>query len=230
MVRVAGFATGIRRSLMPALVELATSSPGIAVRMSEYEPLEALDLLGRDDLDLALVYDYNLAPAALRNDLTARELWSIQWGLAVPSPGPASAVLDVRRPRLDRELPPHRRRGRPPHPGVHGRVHAPDRAPDRQPRDGRGPDRGRSRHRPAATRAHHQAGRARPAPHRPDRHHARVRRDPAWARAVATAARRPRTPVSRSGRRSPERDARPVWAIAARVVDGDREWGCEGGT
>ena len=65
VVRVAGFATGIRRSLMPVVVELATSSPGVAVHMSEYEPLEALDLLGRDDVDLALVYDYNLAPAAL---------------------------------------------------------------------------------------------------------------------------------------------------------------------
>jgi DNA-binding transcriptional LysR family regulator len=86
VVRVAGFATGIRRSLMPAIVELATSSPGVVVRMSEYEPLEALDLLGRDDVDVALVYDYNLAPAALRNDLTARHLWSLQWGLAVPSP------------------------------------------------------------------------------------------------------------------------------------------------
>ena len=86
VVRVAGFATGIRRSLMPALGELAASSPGIAVHMSEYEPLEALDLLGRDALDLALVYDYNLAPAALRNDMTARELWTIQWGLGVPSP------------------------------------------------------------------------------------------------------------------------------------------------
>jgi DNA-binding transcriptional LysR family regulator len=54
--------------------------------MSEYEPLEALDLLGRDDVDVALVYDYNLAPAPLRNDMTARHLWSLQWGLAVPLP------------------------------------------------------------------------------------------------------------------------------------------------
>ena len=58
------------------MAELATSHPGVEVRISEYEPLEAVDLLGRDDLDLALIYDYNLAPRALRNDMTATELWS----------------------------------------------------------------------------------------------------------------------------------------------------------
>ena len=97
VVRVAGFATGIRRSLLPAIDELATSSPGVDVRMSEYEPLEALDLLGRDDVDVALVYDYNLAPAPLRNDMAARHLWSLQWGLAVPSPArrrPFSSYAD----------------------------------------------------------------------------------------------------------------------------------------
>jgi DNA-binding transcriptional LysR family regulator len=96
-VWVAGFATAIRRSLLPAVVELATSSPGVVVRLNEYEPLEALDLLGRDDIDVALVYDYNLAPAALRNDMTARELWSLQWGLGVPSPArraPFSSYAD----------------------------------------------------------------------------------------------------------------------------------------
>ena len=63
VVRVAGFATGIRRSLLPAVATSPPTHPGIDVRISEYEPLEALDLLGRDDVDLALVYDYNLAPA-----------------------------------------------------------------------------------------------------------------------------------------------------------------------
>lgn len=86
VVRVAGFATGIRRSLLTAVLEIDTSRPGVVVRMSEHEPMEALDLLGRDDVDIALVYDYNLAPVALRNDMTAHQLWSLPWGLGVPSP------------------------------------------------------------------------------------------------------------------------------------------------
>lgn len=97
VVRVAGFATGIRRSLLPGLVEIDAGSPGVVVHMSEYEPLEALDLLGRDDVDVALVYDYNLGPLALRNDMTAQQLWSLPWGLGVPSParrGHLSAYAD----------------------------------------------------------------------------------------------------------------------------------------
>ena len=97
VVRVAGFASGIRRSLLPAMVELDTSTPGVDMRMSEHEPLEALDLLGRDDIDVALVYDYDLAPLAFRNDMTPHQLWSLRWGLGVPSStprGPLSTFAD----------------------------------------------------------------------------------------------------------------------------------------
>ena len=97
VVRVAGFATGIRRSLMPLLGELTAEHPGMDVRMSEYEPLEAMDLLGRDETDLALVYDYNLTPITLRTDMRATELWSLPWGLGVPSPAkraPFAAYAD----------------------------------------------------------------------------------------------------------------------------------------
>ena len=97
VVRVAGFATAIRRSLLPVVAELGASHPGIEVRLSEYEPLEAVDLLGRDDIDLALVYDYNLAPITLRGDMSADELWSVPWGMGVASPArpaPFSSYAD----------------------------------------------------------------------------------------------------------------------------------------
>ncbi len=88
-VRVAGFATAVRRSLLPVVDALADSHPGVRVLVHEYEPLEAFDLLAADDVDLALTYDYNLAPAALRSDLDATHLWDVEWGLGVPSRGPA---------------------------------------------------------------------------------------------------------------------------------------------
>ena len=98
VVRVAGFATAIRRSLLPVVAELAATHPGIEVRLSEYEPLEAVELLGRDDIDLALVYDYTLTPLALRTDMVATELWSLPWGLGVPlaraRPAPFSSYAD----------------------------------------------------------------------------------------------------------------------------------------
>ena len=84
-VRVAGFASAIRRSLLPAVDELRRTHPRVDVLIHEYEPIEAFDLLARDDVDLALTYDYNLAPAPLRSDLEAVELWSLDWGLGVPA-------------------------------------------------------------------------------------------------------------------------------------------------
>jgi DNA-binding transcriptional LysR family regulator len=82
-VRVAGFATAIRVSLMPVLAELATSHPDVLMLIREHEPFEAYDLLARDDIDLALTYDYDLAPAAFDRTLVATPLWSAPWSLGV---------------------------------------------------------------------------------------------------------------------------------------------------
>jgi DNA-binding transcriptional LysR family regulator len=82
-VRVGGFATGIRVSLLPIVRELATSHPRVEVAINEYEPLEAFRLLVDDDLDLAITYDYNLAPASPDPVLETIALWSTPWGLGV---------------------------------------------------------------------------------------------------------------------------------------------------
>lgn len=87
-LRVGGFATGIRVSLLPILAGLADRHPGIDVVISEYEPLEAFRLLTDDDLDLALTYDYNLAPAAPGPVLTSLPLWATSWGLGVRRDAP----------------------------------------------------------------------------------------------------------------------------------------------
>ncbi|WP_181784577.1 LysR family transcriptional regulator [Pseudonocardia pini] len=96
-VRVAGFATAIRRSLLPLLASLE----GTAVRMliAEHEPAEALDLLTADAVDLALVYDYALAPRTFDDRVEATPLWTVRWGLGVPAEGapadlPAVATVD----------------------------------------------------------------------------------------------------------------------------------------
>src|SRR5690349_21490522 len=94
-VRVGGFATGIRVSLLPIVADLARRYPGVELVISEYEPTEAFALLTDDDLDLALTYDYNLAPASPGAVLQADPLWSITWGLGVPAhfpDGPADVA------------------------------------------------------------------------------------------------------------------------------------------
>lgn len=84
-LRVGGFATGIRVSLLPILADLAAHHPAVDVVISEYEPIEAFALLTDDDLDLALTYDYNLAPASPGAVLESVPLWQIPWGLGVPT-------------------------------------------------------------------------------------------------------------------------------------------------
>ncbi len=84
-VRVGGFATGIRVSLLPIVAELAARYPKVDFLISEYEPLEAFALLTNDELDLALTYDYNLAPASPGAVLETDPLWSVAWGLGVPA-------------------------------------------------------------------------------------------------------------------------------------------------
>jgi DNA-binding transcriptional LysR family regulator len=99
-LRVGGFATGIRISLLPILAELAETHPAVRVVISEYEPIEAFELLADDDLDLALTYDYNLAPASPGPSLETVPLWSTPWGLGVPADepdGPAEVSAYVNR-------------------------------------------------------------------------------------------------------------------------------------
>jgi len=84
-VRVTGFATAIRRSLLPAVAALTRSHPQVHIGIHEHEPIEAFALLTDDDMDLALTYDYNLAPASLSPLLEAVPLWTMPWGLGVPT-------------------------------------------------------------------------------------------------------------------------------------------------
>jgi DNA-binding transcriptional LysR family regulator len=88
-VRVAGFATAIRRSLLPVVADLASSHPAVRLELFEYEPAEALVMLDDDAVDLALVYDYNLAPRPLDPAVVATPLWTTPWSLGVPEEGPA---------------------------------------------------------------------------------------------------------------------------------------------
>jgi DNA-binding transcriptional LysR family regulator len=88
-LRVSGFATAIRKTLLPIITELADSHPRLKVVVYEHEPAQALAQLAADDIDLALTYDYNLAPAGSDPTLESVALWSTSWSLGVPQPGAA---------------------------------------------------------------------------------------------------------------------------------------------
>src|SRR3954470_23131891 len=69
VVRVAGFATAIRRSLVPVVAALAESHPAVELQVREHEPPEAMAMLAGDEIDLALVYEFNLAPRLFGRDV-----------------------------------------------------------------------------------------------------------------------------------------------------------------
>jgi DNA-binding transcriptional LysR family regulator len=93
-LHVAGFATAIRTAVLPIIAELAISHPKVCVLVHEHEPAEAHALLASEDVDLALTYDYNLAPAVRDRALEATPLWSAAWGLGVPVDS-AAALADT---------------------------------------------------------------------------------------------------------------------------------------
>jgi DNA-binding transcriptional LysR family regulator len=85
IVRVAGFETTVRRALVPVLAQLRAEYPAVHLRIHEHEPAEAFALLATDEVDLALVYDYTLAPVTFDPALQVTPLWSAAWELGVPA-------------------------------------------------------------------------------------------------------------------------------------------------
>jgi DNA-binding transcriptional LysR family regulator len=93
-LRVSGFATAIRRSLLPVLREIERTHPAVRILIHEHEPAEAFALLATDAIDLALTYDYNLAPVTFDPSLQARPIWTALWGIGVPAASHAEHYWD----------------------------------------------------------------------------------------------------------------------------------------
>jgi DNA-binding transcriptional LysR family regulator len=84
-VRVAAFATAVRESVLPVVRLLADRHPAVQLAILEHEPDEALGLLADDAVDLALTYDYNLAPARFDRSLASQPLGRRRWSLGTPA-------------------------------------------------------------------------------------------------------------------------------------------------
>jgi DNA-binding transcriptional LysR family regulator len=93
-VRVAAFASAVRQVLLPVARNLP--EPDVRLHLHEAEPAEALALLATDEADLALTYDYSLAPVRFGRSLQSHPLGRTPWGLGTPSgPGPRGTAVEV---------------------------------------------------------------------------------------------------------------------------------------
>jgi DNA-binding transcriptional LysR family regulator len=102
---VAAFATAVRESVLPVVRILAERHPAVLLGIHEHEPDEALGLLADDAVDLALTYDYNLAPARFDRSLATQPLGRRQWSLGTPTAQGrvAGTALEVFRRFADRD-------------------------------------------------------------------------------------------------------------------------------
>lgn len=92
-IRAGGFATAVRGRLVPIAGELARTHPRVRVVIHELEPDEAREAVLADRIDLALVYDYDLAPATVDRVIAVQPLGRTPLGLAVPSGAAPAAEL-----------------------------------------------------------------------------------------------------------------------------------------
>ena len=84
--RQQGVATAVATRCSRWSGTLREPHPDVRLLIHEHEPAECLALLASDDIDLALTYDYNLAPGDLRPEpRVAVPLWATAWSLGVPA-------------------------------------------------------------------------------------------------------------------------------------------------
>ena len=221
-VRVAGFATAIRRSLLPAVADLATTAPAVrdahprvrAARGARPDPPRR----GRPGPGL------RLQPGAALPQRRRRRrwpLWEVPWGLGVPATGRRTSRATDLAEYADHDWIVNSRNTADEEAvrtlaSLVG-LHPARRAPHRQPRARRGPDRRGPRRRPAPARPRRHPPGPGAAAGRPGCHPPRVRRGPPWPRALAAPPPRPRParrrcgftgrPVKLAGRRNFTRQA-----------------------
>lgn len=104
-VTVAGFATGIRQALIPVIRRLAADRPRITLHVHEHEPPEAMAALAAGAIDLALVYDYSLAPLRVEPSVEVTRLWTAAWALGVPAAAGPQATEPVPEPAAAADSP-----------------------------------------------------------------------------------------------------------------------------
>ncbi|ONI85346.1 LysR family transcriptional regulator [Actinosynnema sp. ALI-1.44] len=97
---IGAFATAARSLLPDALRRLRAEHPGLEVRMSEYEPTDAIPLVRRADLDIAVVQDWPAAPLVLPDGLCRQSLLDDPFDVALPADHPLATRETVTLPDL----------------------------------------------------------------------------------------------------------------------------------
>jgi DNA-binding transcriptional LysR family regulator len=94
-VRIGAFPSAVRTLLPAALVALGRAHPGLDLMVSELDPATVPDALREGRLDVALLHDYDIAPAEPDPTLDSTALLDERVFLAVPADRDAADTSDV---------------------------------------------------------------------------------------------------------------------------------------
>lgn len=97
---IGAFATAARGLLPDALRRLRAEHPQLEVHVSEYEPTDAIPLVRRADLDIAVVQDWPAAPLAPADGLCRQSLLEDPFDVVLPADHPLAAREAVTMPEL----------------------------------------------------------------------------------------------------------------------------------
>lgn len=100
-VGMSAFPTGARNLVIPALVALRNAHPNLTVFVNDLEPEQALPMLGADELDLVVYYEWDLLPAISQAGIKIFPLGTEPVYLTLPSHHP---LATERRPIALSEL------------------------------------------------------------------------------------------------------------------------------
>lgn len=92
---VGAFATAARDLIPPTLRALRTTYPALSLGLREMEPDQALLLVSRGSLDVAIVVSWSNAPLAIPEQLAREHLFDDQADLALPADHPLASRSSV---------------------------------------------------------------------------------------------------------------------------------------
>jgi DNA-binding transcriptional LysR family regulator len=94
LLRVGAYASVLSADIVPVVQQLAVSHPGLRLELQEREPMEVMQLLADDRIDLGFVYDYSLVPRFRDDGGALRFIRAAPLLLAMPTSRNAPGTID----------------------------------------------------------------------------------------------------------------------------------------
>ncbi len=103
-LRLAAFSTGVRGLVAPALAALADAAPGLEVEVLEWDPHDAVGLVGSGGADIALVHNWGELPLPIPAHVESKTLGIDRGDVLVPAAHPLAGRDSITATELAEEV------------------------------------------------------------------------------------------------------------------------------